>query len=1541
MNRQLLAVFLFFSYSLSPFFLWAAGGGEARFIENKGQWNEKVVFKADVGQGSLFLEKNCFTYSFYDNSAIAKMHLGEILPEAEWKIKYHAFKIHFLNSSGKTGVSGSRPGEEYYNYYQGNDRSRWASGARAYTEISYKNMYEGIDLRLYTQDGNLKYDFIVSPGANPAGINMQYEGVERIFLKNGGLVIKTSVNEITEQKPFAYQVVNGKKSEVKCAFFLTPSPTGEKGEGLVSFTLSAYNKSLPLIIDPTLIFASYSGSTASNFGMTATYDNAGNFYAGGMAFNNGYPTTVGAFDLTFNNTTTGNGISDVVITKYNSPGSNLIYSTYLGGNGTETVHSLIVNGQDELFLYGVTSSTDFPLSSNAYDNSFGGGASLNFPQNGTSFSTGTDIYVTKFNAAGSALLGSTYIGGSANDGVNYNDNATLYDSLLHNYGDQFRGEIMIDDLGNCYVATTTRSVDFPVVNGFQNALNGSQDAVVFKFNSDLSNLTWSTYLGGSNKDAAYSVKLDSSYNVYVAGGTSSPDFPADTASVNPSYLGGKTDGYIVKISGSGASLLSGTFIGTSAYDQCFFVELDEDSNVYLVGQTLGSFPVSPGVYSNPNSPQFIIKLSNALDSVYYSTVFGNGSLSKVNISPSAFLVDDCRNVYVSGWGASILQGSPLSGMPVTSDALFPASPNGFDFYLFVMSGNASSLIYATYFGGGTSREHVDGGTSRFDKRGVVYQSVCAGCGGNSDFPTTSGAWSNLNLSSNCNNGTFKFDFQILPFASLVSSSSQCDSCTGTAIISASGGISPYTYQWDSQAGNSTSSSLTGLCEGSYEVTITDSAGCSSALDVSIPAALGLAVSSPQDISCADFCNGEVTVIADGGTPPYSYLWSDSSASATLTGACAGTYSVTVTDANLCTGAISYSFTDPPPFSFLSSAQTNIQCNGDSSGQISVSAGGGVPPYSFLWSNNSASSQLANLPSQVYSVTITDANGCAIDTSFSITQPSALSLTMNSTNETCSGLCNGTAEISVAGATSPYSYSWSNNSTSPLVTGLCPGTYFVTVTDANNCLKADTVIVDAANFQAVLTGADNSSCQNCNGSATASPGGGLSPYSYLWSDSSVTPSITGLCAGTYTVTVTDFTGCDTAASVLVNDPSNMELLLADSVNILCNGLCTGEASTVVSGGTGPFSYLWSNGQTTSSVSGLCAGTFLLTVTDANECKRFLSVDISEPPQLLISALNYTNISCYGEDNGSATINVTGGTSPYAYLWSHGAVQSQVSGLPPQDYSVTITDSNNCPADTAFEITQPPPLETAAGSSPQGCFLNCDGSASVSASGGTPVYSYLWSNNSISAVAEGLCPGTYFITVTDANGCVKMDTATVDSSVFIPQAISLSADTTTIYEGESTVLHALFDTSANYQWSPVVGLSNINVPDPAASPSVTTTYVFTVSSPSDPLCSYSDSITIFVVEQICGEPDIFVSNAFTPNNDNHNDRVFVRGNYIRKMHFVIYDRWGEKMFETENQGEGWDGTYNGMKCDPAVFVYYLTVTCIDEQEFFKKGNITLIR
>jgi gliding motility-associated-like protein len=778
------------------------------FIENMGQWNDQILFKSKFEGGNLWIQQHKMLFHLADYSNYQKAHANlkalDSREENENSQQFFQDAIHlnFIGSNEIKTIQKEKAIDSYYNFFMGNDKSKWKGNVKAYYEATLKELYNGIDLKLIEEKEQLKYEFHVQANVNPLLIQLEYAGQKRILInKKGNLIIETKNGIIQENKPYSYQIINGKVIEVKCDFELK----GNK----ISFQLGKYDANFQLIIDPILIFATYCGSITDNFGMTATYGHDGTAYSAGIVYGNAYPTPDNlAYDINSNFTVVNVGGSittDAFISKYSSDGTTMIWTTFLGGGddtqGTETVHSLICDKQNNIYVYGATSSLDFPIQG-GFQSTHGGGQSINVAFNGSNFgNVGTDIYVAKISSNGQNLLSSTYVGGSDNDGVNYSEFGRLgsyggvqyYDSLTTNYGDQFRGEIMLDSINNVLIASCSRSLNFPVSNAYQPDLVGKQDGVIFKLNADFSSLIFSTYIGGTDNDACYSIKIDSSYNMVFAGGTSSPDLPQTAGAYQSSFSGGVADGFVGKLSPNGQVLQRISYIGTPDYDQAFFVEIDRNDKIFVLGQSRGGqFPIINSAFSNPNSGQFIAKFDADLTTLEVSTVFGNGN-GNINISPSAFLVDICGNIYVSGWGANILQGTPLSGMEVTADAFQATSPNGFDFYLMVVERDFTGLKYGSYLGGNLAQEHVDGGTSRFDKNGVVYQSVCGGCGGFSDFPTTNNAWSNLNLSSNCNDLIFKFDFQLVLDAEFTAS--QEIGCAPLSVTFQNNTIASDTYFW--------------------------------------------------------------------------------------------------------------------------------------------------------------------------------------------------------------------------------------------------------------------------------------------------------------------------------------------------------------------------------------------------------------------------------------------------------------------------------------------------------------------------------------------------------------------------------------------------------------------------------------------------------------------------------------------------------------------------------------------------------------------------
>ena len=707
--------------------------GQIEFIQNKGQWHNNVQYKAEVSAGSLYLEKSGFTI-LLQNADDVKMftemvHGNETATRPfpdKFTLHSFAYKVKFLNASASPFIQPDKPFEFVNNYFIGNNQAQWASDCKVFQAITYKNVYPNIDIRYYSSSGNLKYDFIVRPGGNPKAITLQYDG-PKLAIKNKNLVITTPVGEVKELYPYSYQSYDGKPKEVASEFVLK--------ENTVSIAIKEYNPMETLIIDPSIIFSTFSGSTAQNWGYTATPGPDGSLYGGGIVFGSGYPVSSGAYDQTYNGGPDEGSFGgyDIGISKFGATNGLKLFSTYIGGSGNEQPHSLIADDAGNLYIAGRSSSANFPLA--------GGGAQQGI---GGKY----DIIVAKLNATGSVLLGSTKIGGSQDDGVNIRPKyvgPNVAVSLRRNYGDDARSEIILDRSGNAYLASCTQSGDFPVSSSpIQTTFGGVQDGVILKFNNNLTSIIFSTYFGGSLDDACFVCNLNPfTGNLYVGGATASNNLPGNKSGViQPSFQGGIADGFVTEIKNDGSAIIKTSYFGTSGIDLIYGLKFDRKGFPYIMGTTTGSWPVVNAAYSNPGSKQFIAKLQPDLAAYVYSTIFGT-SIAQPNISPIAFLVDRCENVYVSGWGGGIngsyspgtTQGlpetNPLNGIPI---------PDGKDFYFFVLEKNAQSRLFASHFGrNGGLGEHVDGGTSRFDANGVIYQAICGECDGSAGFPITAGA----------------------------------------------------------------------------------------------------------------------------------------------------------------------------------------------------------------------------------------------------------------------------------------------------------------------------------------------------------------------------------------------------------------------------------------------------------------------------------------------------------------------------------------------------------------------------------------------------------------------------------------------------------------------------------------------------------------------------------------------------------------------------------------------------------------------------------
>ena len=1020
-------VFCFFTHASEP--------SQLKLVKNLGQQHPNVLYSTELTGGALFMERDALTYVFYNETDLAKIdeylhHCDYLNPEkgACPLLRGHAYKVYFENANTSPEISEAGKLNGHYNYFFGHDESKWAGNVPLFKEVTYKNIYSGIDLKVYSAGTNPKYDFVVHPSANATDIVLNFEATNGLEIQNGNLKIKTSVTDIVEQQPFAYQIINGVKKEVACNFHLSGSE--------ISFQFpNSYNKQFDLIIDPVIIASTYSGTTYRAYAHTATYDDAGNIYSAGRAFSvnvngsgAGYPATLGAFQ-----TSHAGGFQDICVSKYNADASQLLWATYIGGSLQEQPHSLVVDANQQLYIYGTSNSANYPVTAGAYQmqnltDNFGN--HLN------------DIIVTKLNAAGAALIGSTYVGGrTENDGINWS-------SVQRYYGDYFKGEIVIDSTGNAYVASYTRATDFPATAGAlqQTYSGGYQDGVIFKLNSNMTGLQWATFYGGPAEDACYSLKLDAGGNIFVTGAISSNVLTNTSGTVHTGFIGGLFDAFISHISANGQTVLKSTYFGSVNEEQAYLLDLDATGNVYIFGATPNSsITATPGAYQGAMSRSYIAKLKPGLDSVCFISTFNE-------LAPTALMVDECNYIYAAGHGGLNTSIGTLSGLQTTIDA-FQTGSGGF--YLLTLEPDAVALKFGSYYGPADS--HVDGGTCRFNKQGIIYHALCTD---KTTLYTTANAFHTTNLSNDFDNCVFKIDFQagkvkadaLATVSGSNDTSAQISSCVSPLSVQfINHSVNAAQYVWYFGNGDSSASAqplYTFSSNGSYQAMLVakNSATCNGADTAYVNIDLGSSVQ--MNITAVNTtCNvnaGSASVQVTSGISPFTFLWSNGGTDSVMTNLASGNYSVTVTAADGCSATATVTVSSSNGVT-LSATSTNTTC-GNNNGTASVTVTTGAVPFTFSWSSGANTASLNNLSSGNYSVTVSDFNGCSATASVTVNTSSVSAAAITSDK---SIMCSGDS-ARVCAPPGYVSYLWNTGETDSCITAKLAGNYYVTVTDNSNC-----------------------------------------------------------------------------------------------------------------------------------------------------------------------------------------------------------------------------------------------------------------------------------------------------------------------------------------------------------------------------------------------------------------------------------------------------------------------------------------------------------
>ncbi len=586
---------------------------------------------------------------------------------------------------------------------------------------------------------------------------------------------------------------------------------------------------------------------------------------------------------------------------------------------------------------------------------------------------------------------------------------------------------------------------------------------------------------------------------------------------------------------------------------------------------------------------------------------------------------------------------------------------------------------------------------------------------------------------------------------------------GKAGVSANGGTAPYSYRWKD---GDTTASVQNLNSGNTYVIVTDARGCSDSLSISVPVKDSLLITPDTLVNpnCHGVTDGYIHVSVTGGNAPYNYNWSNGDSTNNAINLSAGSYALTITDSKGCTKTVSYTLTQPDSLELSLKSSKDVTCHGGANGELAIAINGGTKPYSIVWNNAATDSTITGLVAGMYSATITDDNGCSVVDSFWVNQPDSIRLLLDTSIVASCGQANGSATVSVSGGSGAFTLIWDNGETGTRADSLLAGTHTVIAVDSSGCMDSILVnILSAPSLIVTLDSVEAPSCAgNADGFASVSVNGGTAPYSYSWMGGDTTAAVQNISSGSTFVIVTDARGCRDSLSVIVPVKDSLVITLDTLGNPNCNGGADGFISVSVTGGNTPYTYSWSNADTTANNSNLAAGGYTLTIVDDKGCTETATYTLIQPDSLQLSLKSIKNVSCHNGADGELAIAISGGTKPYSILWSNSQTDSVLNGLSVGTYLATVFDAKGCSVSDSFTIQQPTAITTALVSSTMaGCGMP-NGTATISATGGSGQYAVIWDNGETGLIADSLSAGPHLAIVTDTNGCTDSITVNVQGA-----------------------------------------------------------------------------------------------------------------------------------------------------------------------------------
>ena len=1645
----IVAVCLFLSFSR----LYAGGGAKDdklamidalangnRFTENKGQlqhyrfdWTRcgDVSFYTQSFGGTAYFADKGIGFGFFKenlNQIKHPAHHEEEEEEERKPLNSIGFFLEFVGKNKNAQLIGEGKQVTKFNFYRG---ASHIENVANYDALLYRNLYENIDLKYYTGDGKLKFDYILKPGAVLQQIELRYNGTKGISVnRKGDLEIATDWGVLIDEKPYSYQIIDGQKVVVKVKYKINEN-------GNIGFeVVGTYDPSVSLVIDPpTLTWATLVAAPADGTGYLydIVVDVNGNVYGTGW-YNNNFPK-VNAVDLT-------NAGGESFVFKLAADGKTLLYSTWLGGNGDETGTGVAVNASGEAFVCGYTNNANtFPTA----------GSPIKSTVNAV------DIYAVRLSATG-ALVYSTFYGGTADDQA---------------------FAIDIDASNNAFITGATKSASgMASIGAHQTALGGVMDAFVLKINPTGSGVVFCTYYGGSADDLGRDIVVDLSGSAYLGGATASSTGIAPAGSYDNTFGGGPDDGFVAKFTANGARVY-GAYSGGDNEDKVESVDVKCNGELVMSGYTRSSgvtfiavnaIQAQNGAVNGGPRDAFMRRVSPDGSTLMNSTFMGNnGEDANKNMAFSITEQQRSTSISVNRLGnIAVAFCTDAPALPLVSPVQATNAGGGGgqgDAYIFVTDSTGAKIVFSTYYGG-AQHDYPTAGINYHPANDNVFAlGGCSHSAADGSLPLTAGSYQSVG--SGLDDHPYvvlyseilcKIDVQ-LP---VPASACKNDSIKFTA-DTLCGGATP-TFQWlvndVVQVGATARKFASTKLKDNDKVCVVFSKfvpGCFPVFQRDTACVMVSVRIPPIVVLKSDsFCLG-ATVTIDAGVAPATYLWSTGETTKTISKSVAGEYWVEVTQNN-CKMRDTMSLVERAPLALLSdSARTcnpsgtgytvtftitggdptsykviglpgtlvgskftsnllapgtpfvavisdrnncNVViysgnktcgcapvatisgdkaiCRGDSA-SIVFHLSGAQSPYDVAYSDGSSNFTLlaindgyvmrvAPSDTMVYSlISVTEKNGCSAPALGTVTISPIPVFTLPTTpvDATCFGKCNASVTVAPQSGIGPYSYLWSPNPGAGQGTSvaslLCASTYKVVVADKYGC--KDSVTATVKEPQRIVYDLDSvaAHCKQSDGSASiAILSGGTAPFSYSWdigAASQITPTASNLKSGRYRVEVSDSRNCTVVDSVQVLDISG-PLVAAKSTAPSCASVCDGSAAlTNISGGTRPFVYLWKTPAGVdpvlldSAAISMCAGKYTLLLSDKFGCKDSAVFDLVDPSAVIATIISPNKRTCV---NGSLQLvaAASGGTPNYTYTWSPAGSLNSASIPNPiatptaiTTYTVFATDANSCKSSPASVVLMPLPIVDFTFDSVPTCdFISMQFTNMSSAI--TVKHTCAWDFGGIGTSTNcdpqhNFVAGEYAVqlTIRDDSGCVASRTKNIDISAYSkPLAVFTASPQESTILAPLIVFNNLSKGAINYAWTFGDGdSSSAFKPNHAYAAGV---YQVCLRASNALSCS-SDTCLNVVIKNV---PTIYVPNAFSPNDDNVNDVFlpYTTGMNPAEYELLIFDRWGELIFTSNDMNIGWDGTYMWRPAQIDVYVWKLETSELESKKEVKKmGRVSLVR